>query len=88
MIWDFIASVVIFDSFSPDIHMFNPSDVFRNLYRQSCVLGIHDFANSQQLDVDLITADIEAHIISMFSHMKYGGQSAAALRQRSLGRNF
>ncbi|KAH7378945.1 acyl transferase/acyl hydrolase/lysophospholipase [Cadophora sp. MPI-SDFR-AT-0126] len=88
MIWDFIASVVIFDSFSPDMHMFNPSDVFRNLYRQSCVLGIHDFANSQHLDVDLITADIEAHIISMFSHMKYGGQSAAALRQRSLGRNF
>ncbi|CAD6446984.1 b676c3b9-d294-4f59-a3cf-c881fe8cd879-CDS [Sclerotinia trifoliorum] len=50
MIWDFIASVVIFDSFSPDMHMFNPSDVFRNLYRQSCVLGVHDFANSQQLD--------------------------------------
>lgn len=68
--------------------MFNPADVFRTLYRQSSILGVHDYATSQQLDIDLITADIEAHIISMFSHMKYGGQSAAALRQRSLERNF
>ncbi|CZT07006.1 uncharacterized protein RAG0_12591 [Rhynchosporium agropyri] len=88
MIWEFIASVVIFDSFTPDMHMFNPSDVFRNLYRQSCVLGVHDYANSQHLDVGLVTADIEAHIISMFSHMKYGGQSAAAIRQGSLERNI
>jgi hypothetical protein len=35
----------------------------------------------------LICADIEAHIISMFSDMKYGGVSAAALRQQSLERN-
>ena len=68
--------------------MFNPSDVFRNLYRQCCVLGVHDFAKSQQLDVDLVTADVEAHIISMFSHIKYGGQSAVAIRQRSLERNL
>jgi hypothetical protein len=67
--------------------VFNPSEVFRNLYRQSCILGIHDYATSRQLDGDLICADIEAQIISMFSHMKYGGQSAVALRQRSLGRN-
>ncbi|PVH67631.1 FabD/lysophospholipase-like protein [Cadophora sp. DSE1049] len=88
MIWDFIASIVIFDSFPPDMHMFNPSEVFRNLYRQSCILGIHDYATSQQLDVDLVITDVEAHIISMFSQMKYGGQSAAALRQRSLKRNL
>lgn len=67
--------------------MFNPSEVFRTLYRQSCALGIQDYANSRQLSSDLICADIEAQIISMFSHMKYGGQSAAELRQRSLERN-
>lgn len=68
--------------------MFNPSIVFRNLYRQSCILGIQDYATSQHLDDDLIGADIEANIISMFSHMKYGGQSAAAVRRRSLERNI
>ncbi|CZT53522.1 uncharacterized protein RSE6_15143 [Rhynchosporium secalis] len=88
MIWDFIASVIIYDNFTPDMHMFNPSDVFRNLYRQSCISGVHDYASFQHLDVELITADVEAHIISMFSHMKYGGQSAATIRQRSLERNL
>lgn len=68
--------------------MFNPSDVFRSLYCQLCVLGIYDYAIAQRLDNDLISADIEARIISMFSHMKYGGQSAAAIRQRSLERNI
>jgi len=67
--------------------VFNPSDVFRSLYRQFCILGIHDYATSQHLDDDLISADIEAQIISMFSQIKYGGQSATTIRQRSLVRN-
>lgn len=67
--------------------MFNPSEVFRAFYRHACLLGIQEFAESQQLSGELICADIEAHIISMFSQMKYGGQSAAALRQRSLEKN-
>lgn len=50
-------------------------------------MGLRDYANSQQLGVDLITADIEAHIISMFSRMKYGAQSALKIRQNSLEQN-
>lgn len=67
--------------------MFNPSDVFRTLYRYECLLGILEFANAQQLSRELICADIEAQIISLFSEMKYGGQSAATLRLRSLEQN-
>ncbi|KAH8799403.1 hypothetical protein F5884DRAFT_869331 [Xylogone sp. PMI_703] len=85
--WDFITSAIILDSFPPDMHLFNPSEVFRTLYRHACLFGIRDFANSRQLCCELICADIEARIISMFSHVKYGGQSAAALRQQSLDQN-
>jgi hypothetical protein len=60
--------------------VFNPLEVFRILYRQYYALAIHDYANSRQLSSDLIYVDIEAQIISMFSYMKYGGQSAAELR--------
>lgn len=67
--------------------MFNPSDVFRSLYRQYCIRGIHDYATTEQLNSESISTDIEAQIISMFSHIKYGGQSAATLRQRSLEQN-
>jgi hypothetical protein len=67
--------------------VFNPSKVFRTLYRQYYALGIHDYTNSRQLSSDLIYTDIKAQIISMFSYMKYNSQSAAELRQRSLERN-
>lgn len=67
--------------------MFNPSEVFRTLYRQDCLLGIQDFSSSRQLSTDLICADIESHIISMFSEIKHGRQSAVALRRRSLEQN-
>lgn len=67
--------------------MFNPSEAFRTLYRPACVLGVRDFAGSLHLSTDLICADIEGHIISMFSHMKYGGRTAVALRRQSLERN-
>jgi hypothetical protein len=67
--------------------VFNPSDVFRTLYHYECLLGIREFATDQQLSREFICADIEARIISLFSEMKYGGQSAATLRQRSLEQN-
>lgn len=67
--------------------MFNPSEVFRTLYRQACLLGINEFASSKQLSSELICGDIEAHIISMFSFMKFTGQSAATLRQQGLQQN-
>ncbi|KAF4626431.1 hypothetical protein G7Y89_g11725 [Cudoniella acicularis] len=37
-----------------------------------------------QLSTELICGDIEAHIISVFSFMKFTGKSAATLRQQSL----
>lgn len=64
--------------------MFNPSEAFRTLYRQVCLLGTDEFASSQQLSNELICGDIESHIISMFSFMKSTGQSAATLRQQIL----
>jgi hypothetical protein len=67
--------------------VFNPSDVFRTLYRDECLLGIREFASAQKLSRELTCADIEARIISFFSEMKHGGQSAATLRQRSLEQN-
>lgn len=103
ILWDFIASAIILDSSPPDMHckwarrqthryanhsrVFNPSDVFRAFYRHACLLGIEEFAESLQLSSELICADIEACLISMFSQIKYDGQSAAALRQQSLERN-
>ena len=67
--------------------MFNPSDVFRALYREACLLGTREFSDSRQLSSDLVCADIEKHIISMFSLMKHGAQSASALRRQDLERN-
>lgn len=67
--------------------VFNPSEIFRILYRDSCVIGIQDFARVQQLSVDLICADIESKMISMFSYLKHDGQTAAALRQDDLKRS-
>ena len=64
--------------------VFNPSEVFRTLYRQFCCFGIHDYSISRQLSQDLICGDIESRIISMFSFMKSTGQSAATLREQSL----
>ncbi|KAH9204666.1 acyl transferase/acyl hydrolase/lysophospholipase [Leptodontidium sp. 2 PMI_412] len=87
ILWDFISSAIILDSFSPDMHLFNPSEVFRTLYRQACLLGINEFASSKQLSSELICVDIEAQIISMFSFMKFTGQSAATLRQQGLQQN-
>ncbi|KAG0645016.1 Intracellular membrane-associated calcium-independent phospholipase A2 gamma [Hyphodiscus hymeniophilus] len=87
ILWDFIASAIILDSFPPDMHLFNPSAVFRAFYHHACLLGVHGFAESFQLSSDLICNDIEANIISLFSRMKSGGQTAAILRQQSLERN-
>lgn len=67
--------------------MFNPSEVFRTLYREACLLGIHEYASLKQLSSDLICGDIEATILSMFSFMKSTGQSAATLRQQGLQQN-
>jgi hypothetical protein len=67
--------------------VFNPSEVFRSLYRHACLLGIHGFASSLHLSSELVCGDIETCIISMFSSMKHQGQSAAAIRQLSLTRN-
>lgn len=60
--------------------------MFRTLYAQACLVGICDFARTRHLSSELICADIEAQIISMFSYIKYDGQSAAHLRQQSLER--
>lgn len=54
------------------------------LYRNECLTGIHDFISTQQLSGDLLCADIEAKMISMFSHLKHGGQTAASLRRQTL----
>jgi hypothetical protein len=67
--------------------VFNPSEVFRTLYRQVCLFGINEFASSKQLSSDLICGAIEAEIISIFSFMKFTGQSAATLRQQTLQQN-
>jgi hypothetical protein len=69
------------------VRVFNPSEVFQAFYRHACLLGIRDFANARQLSDELICTDIEGHIISMFSYIKYGGRSAAALRRQSLKQN-
>ena len=67
--------------------VFSPSEVFRVLYREGCVLGIQEYLDSQQLSTNLVCADIEASMISMFSQMKYGSQSSASLRRQCLERN-
>lgn len=67
--------------------MFSPSEVFRVLYREGCILGIQEYLDSQQLSTNLVCADIEAGMISMFSRMKHGSQSSASLRQQCLERN-
>lgn len=67
--------------------MFNPSEVFRAFYRQLCLLGVQEFANSRHLSSELICGDIETRVISMFSFMKLTGQSAATLRQQNLQQN-
>ncbi|OBT40488.1 hypothetical protein VE00_07880 [Pseudogymnoascus sp. WSF 3629] len=85
--WEFIASVIILDAYPPDMHMFSPSEVFRVLYREGCVLGIQEYLDSQQLSTNLVCADIEASMISMFSQMKHGSQSSASLRRQCLERN-
>jgi hypothetical protein len=64
--------------------VFNPSEVFRTLYRQFCLLGTDEFASSQQLSNELICSDIESHVISIFSFIKFTSQSAATLRQQTL----
>ncbi|KFY94690.1 hypothetical protein V498_03759 [Pseudogymnoascus sp. VKM F-4517 (FW-2822)] len=38
--WEFIASAIILDAFPPDMHMFNPSEVFRVLYREALCADI------------------------------------------------
>lgn len=57
--------------------VFNPVDVFRAFYWEACLLGLQEFSDSRQLSSDLVCADIETHIISMFSLMKHGAQSAS-----------
>ncbi|KFY31633.1 hypothetical protein V493_00940, partial [Pseudogymnoascus sp. VKM F-4281 (FW-2241)] len=51
--WEFIASAIILDAFPPDMHMFSPSEVFRVLYREACILGIREYLDSQQLSTNL-----------------------------------
>ncbi|KFY31307.1 hypothetical protein V493_01224, partial [Pseudogymnoascus sp. VKM F-4281 (FW-2241)] len=51
--WEFIASAIILDAFPPDMHMFSPSEVFRVLYREACVLGIQEYLDTQQLSANL-----------------------------------
>ncbi len=67
--------------------MFSPSEVFRVLYREACVLGIQEYLDTQQLSANLVCADIEANMISTFSLMKHGSQSSASLRRHYLERN-
>lgn len=67
--------------------VFSPSEVFRILYREACARGIQEYLNSRQLSTDLVCADIEANMISMFSQMKHGSHSATSLRRQSLERN-
>ncbi|KFZ02091.1 hypothetical protein V500_00459 [Pseudogymnoascus sp. VKM F-4518 (FW-2643)] len=51
--WEFIASAIVLDAFPPDMHMFSPSEVFRVLYREACILGIRGYLDSQQLSTNL-----------------------------------
>lgn len=67
--------------------VFSPSEVFRVPYREACVLGIQEYLDSQQLSANLVCADIEANMISMFSRMKNGSRSSSSLRQESLKKN-
>lgn len=69
------------------MRVFNPAEIFRTLYRRSCFLGTSAFAEARHLSSELICADIEAHVISMFAHLRYGEKSAAALRRQSLETN-
>ncbi|KFY11829.1 hypothetical protein V491_07045 [Pseudogymnoascus sp. VKM F-3775] len=58
--WEFIASAIILDAFPPDMHMFSPSEVFRVLYREECVLGIQEYLDTQQLSANLFAKIIFA----------------------------
>ncbi|KFY95373.1 hypothetical protein V498_03386 [Pseudogymnoascus sp. VKM F-4517 (FW-2822)] len=63
--WEFIASAIILDAFPPDMHMFTPSEVFRVLYREACILGIQEYLDSQQLSTNLAVSLIWDYLESL-----------------------
>jgi hypothetical protein len=66
--------------------VFDPSDVFRTLYKSLLLHGIQNFATSQQLATELISADIEGLVINMFTEIKRNHKSSLALRKEHLRR--
>lgn len=64
--------------------MFDPSEVFNVLYRDHCLAGIQEFISVQRLSEDLVCAEIETRMRSMFSHLKNGGKTAASIRRLTL----
>ncbi|XMA20786.1 hypothetical protein WAI453_013577 [Rhynchosporium graminicola] len=84
ILWSFVGSALILDFYPPDMHLFNPSEVFRVLHYQVCAIGVSDFAMSTNSSSEIICGKIEAQMIHMFSSMKSNGSSAAMLRQQCL----
>lgn len=61
--------------------MFNPSHVFRTLYRNHVLSGLQNFAALEQLSGELVCSDIETEVTRLFLEMQSVGRSAKDLRK-------
>ncbi|KFY34346.1 hypothetical protein V495_08169, partial [Pseudogymnoascus sp. VKM F-4514 (FW-929)] len=89
--WEFIASTIILDAFPPDMHMFSPSEVFRVLYREACVLGIQEYLDTQQLSANLLQQGLDPtrpHAVQENSDLSIGTSTGGVISLGLSGKNW
>ncbi|KAI9760680.1 MAG: hypothetical protein M1840_002356 [Geoglossum simile] len=77
----FIASSILMDAYPPGMHMFDPRETFRTLYKPFCLKALAQAYNSGSF-TDHMCEKIENHVELMFANNK--NTSAAELHSSNL----
>ncbi|PNP84297.1 hypothetical protein FNYG_02370 [Fusarium nygamai] len=64
-----IASSLVCDHYLPDMHLFNPQDVFQNLYRDICMEACKQATAVDRNEEYLLPSGLLASIVREFSHL-------------------
>ncbi|KAF5724646.1 patatin phospholipase [Fusarium mundagurra] len=64
-----IASSLVCDHYLPDMHLFNPQDVFQSLYRDICVDACKQATAVNRNEEYLLPSGLLASIVREFSHL-------------------
>ncbi|KAL5696107.1 hypothetical protein EMGR_006627 [Emarellia grisea] len=79
----YIASAILMDAYPPGMHRFQPSTVFRTLYRDACYLALQH-CYSADVVVSIQCRKIEDRLIGLFEEMVVDSTPSWEIHRRNL----